>query len=120
MPIVSSACPRIGSITSFVVVSCFSRFDIVVLNINLFLVILGMETDAADVEMDEDKVEGCVMLGVFALQRSPSLQWQILPSSSMFSFHTSFSFLQSILYIIGSNYSKKRSNKTLIVNTYSL
>ena len=120
MPIVSSACPRIGSITSFVVVSCFSRFEIVVLNINLFLVILDMETDAVDVEMDEDKVEGCVVLGVFILQRSPSLQWQILPSSSMFSFHTSFSFLQSMLYIIGSNYSKKRSNKTLIVYKYSL
>ena len=115
MPIVSSAWPRIGSITSFVVVSCFSLFEIVVLNINLFPVILGMETDDADVEMDDDKVEGCVMLGVFALQRSPSLQWQILPSSSMFSFHTSFSFLQSMLYIIGSNYSKKRSDKILIL-----
>ena len=84
MPIVSSACPRIGSITSFVVVSCFSRFEIVVSNINLFLVILGMETDAADVEMDEDKVEGCVMLGVFALQKSLSLQWQILPPRQCF------------------------------------
>ena len=59
MPIVSSACPRIGSITSFVVVSYFSRFEIVVLNINLFLVILGMETDAADVEIEEDKAEVC-------------------------------------------------------------
>ena len=120
MPIVSSAWPRIGSITSFVVVSCFSLFEIVVLNINLFPVILGMETDDADVEMDDDKVEGCVMLGVFALQRSPSLQWQILPSSSMFSFHTSFSFLQSMLYIIGSNYSKKRFNKILILYKINL
>ena len=115
MPIVSSAWPRIGSITSFVVVSSFSLFEIVVLDINLFPVILGMETDEADVEVDDDKVEGCVMLGVFALQRSPSLQWQILPSSSMCSFHTSFSFLQSMLYIIGSNYSKKRSDKILIL-----